>query len=65
MVDAWGVRREDVKGYSGMPTRSVFVLDQEGLVRWRWVRTKEEPLPDFDLVIAEAKKVAEGLPLNP
>jgi peroxiredoxin len=59
-VTEWGVRRDDVKDYRGMPTRSVFILDQDGVVRWRWVRTKEQPQPDFDEVIAEAKKVAEG-----
>jgi peroxiredoxin len=59
VVTEWGVRREDVAGYSGMPLRSVFILDQEGVVRWRWVRTKEEPLPNYDSVIDEARKVAK------
>jgi peroxiredoxin len=62
VVTEWGVRRDDVKDYKGMPTRSVFILDQDLNVRWRWVRTKEQPLPDFDEVIAEAKKVAEATP---
>ena len=57
VVEQWGVMRTDVPGYRGMPTRSVFILDGSGTVRWTWVRTKEEPLPDYDLVIAEAKKV--------
>lgn len=60
MVTEWGVRRDDVAGYSGMPTRSVFVLDRDGVVRWTWVRSKEEPLPDYDVVIAAAEKVAGG-----
>jgi peroxiredoxin len=60
VVTDWGVRRDDVKDYKGMPTRSVFVLDKDGVVRWRWVRTKEQPQPDFDQVVAEAKKIAEG-----
>jgi len=58
VVGEWGVRRDDVKNYSGMPMRTVFILDPEGVVRWRWVRSQEQPLPDFDLVIAEAQKVA-------
>lgn len=62
VVTQWGVRREDVAGYSGMPLRSVFILDQEGVVRWRWVRTKEEPLPDYDSVVDEARKVAKTAP---
>jgi peroxiredoxin len=64
VVTAWGVRREDVAGYSGMPLRSVFILDPEGTVRWRWTRSQAQPLPDYDVVLAEARKVAaaEGKP---
>lgn len=58
MVTDYGVRRDDVEGYSGMAKRSVFIIDQSGVIRWTWVRTKDEPLPDYDRVIAEAKKVA-------
>lgn len=57
MVTDYGVRRDDVEGYSGMAKRSVFVIDGKGVIRWTWVRTKDEPLPDYDRVIAEAKKV--------
>ena len=60
MVTDYGVRRDDVEGYSGMAKRSVFVIDRKGVIRWTWVRTKDEPLPDYDVVIAEAKKVAAG-----
>jgi peroxiredoxin len=52
------VRRDDVEGYSGMAKRSVFIIDRKGVIRWTWERSKEQPLPDYDLVIAEAKKVA-------
>lgn len=62
VVTEWGTRRDDVKDYSGMPMRTVFILDREGMVRWRWVRTKEQPLPDFDEVVAEAKKIASETP---
>jgi peroxiredoxin len=58
VVTEWGVRRDDVAGYSGMPMRSVFILDREGVVRWRWVRSKEQPLPDPDELLAEAVRVA-------
>lgn len=58
MVDAYGVRRDDVPGYSGMPKRSVFIVDPQGVIRWTWVRSQEQPLPDFDEVISEARKVA-------
>jgi len=58
MVDAYGVRREDVPGYSGMPNRSVFIVDPQGIIRWTWLRSQEQPLPDFDEVVTQAKKVA-------
>jgi peroxiredoxin len=58
VVTDWGVRRDDVEGYRGMPTRSVFILDREGIVRYAWVRSREQPQPDFDQVIAEAKRIA-------
>ena len=60
MVTDYGVRRDDVEGYSGMAKRSVFIIDRKGIIRWTWARTKDEPLPDYDVVIAEAKKVAAG-----
>lgn len=61
VVSEWGVRRDDVPGYAGMPLRTVFILDSEGVIRWRWVRSKEEPLPNPDLVLEQARLVA-GLP---
>ena len=61
VVTDWGVRRDDVAGYHGMPARSVFVVDRERTVRWVWVRTKETPLPDYGEVIAAAEKVAAGV----
>jgi len=60
VVTDWGVRRDDVEGYRGMPRRSVFILDRDQKVRWTWMRSQEQPLPDFDVVIGEAKKVAAG-----
>jgi peroxiredoxin len=58
MVGTYGVRREDVPGYSGMPKRSVFIVDPQGTIRWTWERSQDQPLPDFDEVVSEAKKVA-------
>lgn len=60
MVEAYGVRRDDVPGYSGMPQRSVFIVDPAGVIRWTWHRSQDEPLPDFDRVIAEARRIATG-----
>jgi peroxiredoxin len=45
-----------------MPMRTVFILDRDGTVRWRWVRSQQQPLPDFDEVVREAKQVASAAP---
>jgi glutaredoxin-dependent peroxiredoxin len=58
MVTDYGVRRDDVAGYSGMARRSIFVIDRDRTIRWTWVGSREEPQPDYDAVIAEAKKAA-------
>jgi peroxiredoxin len=60
MVDAWGVRRTDLEGYDGVPRRTIFVLDPEMTVRWRWITSPEQRLPDTMEVLAEAKRVGEA-----
>lgn len=60
MVEAYGVRREDVAGYSGMPNRSLFIVDPQGVIRWTWVRSQEQPFPDYDEVGAAALEIAAG-----
>jgi glutaredoxin-dependent peroxiredoxin len=62
LVEAYGVRREDVPGYSGMPNRSIFIVDTHGVIRWTWVRSQEQPFPDYDEVVAAAKQVAGPAP---
>ena len=58
MVTDYGVRRDDVAGYSGMARRSIFIIDSEGVIRWTWVSSRETPQPDYDAVVAEAKSIA-------
>jgi peroxiredoxin len=58
MVTDYGVRRDDVAGYSGMARRTIFVVGHDGVIRWTWVASRENPQPDYDAVIGEAKKVA-------
>lgn len=58
MVTDYGVRRDDVAGYSGMARRSIFIVDGKGVIRYTWIASREQPQPDYDAVIAEAKKVA-------
>jgi peroxiredoxin len=66
MVDSWGVRRTDLEGYDGVPRRTIFVLDPEMRVRWLWVTSPEQRLPDTEQVLSEATKVAaDGAPKAP
>ena len=60
MVDAWGVRRSDMEGYDGVPRRTVFILDPEMKVRWRWVTSPEQRLPDTDQILAAAREIGPG-----
>ena len=59
MVTDYGVRRDDVAGYAGMARRSIFIVDRDGVIRFRWVGSREQPQPDYDAVVEEAKTVAK------
>ena len=60
MVTDYGVRRDDVAGYSGMARRTIFIIDRASVIRWTWVASREQPQPDYDVVVEEAKRVASG-----
>ena len=65
MVTDYGVRRDDVAGYSGMARRSIFIVDRDHKIRWTWVSSRETPLPDYDAVLDEARRVAAEAPEAP
>jgi peroxiredoxin len=60
MVTDYGVRRDDVAGYSGIARRSIFIVDRAGDIRWTWVSSRETPQPDYDAVMTEAKQIASA-----
>ena len=60
MVTDYGVRRDDVAGYAGMARRTIFIIDRDGVIRWTWVASREQPQPDYDAVVEEAKRIASG-----
>jgi peroxiredoxin len=62
MVTDYGVRREDSPGYSGVARRSIFIVDHDGIIRWTWVTSPEQRLPDYDQVLEQAKLIAAGAP---
>jgi peroxiredoxin len=60
MVTEYDVRRDDVSGYSGMARRTVYVIDGSGTITYRWQGSREQPLPDYDAVIEEARQAASA-----
>ena len=55
---AYGVRYDVWKGHAGVAKRSVFVLDRDGTVRWRWVTDDALVRPDLDEVVAAVREVS-------
>lgn len=49
---AYGVRYDVWKGHEGLAKRSVFVIDRDGLIQYRWVTDDALVLPDLDEPIA-------------
>ena len=48
---AYGVLREELAGLRGIADRSVFVVDAEGRISYRWVSEDPHVLPPFDEVV--------------
>ena len=48
---AYGVRYDVWKGHAGLAKRSMFVVDRDGAVRYRWVTDDALVLPDLDEAI--------------
>ena len=51
---------EPFRGLHGMSRRSVFVLDQDGVVRWMWIT--DDPLvpPDTEEVLGAVKQLTSS-----
>lgn len=54
----YGVRYDVWKGHDGLAKRSVFVLDRDGVVRYRWVTDDASVQPDFDEVVQAVAALA-------
>lgn len=48
----YGVRYDVWKGHRGLAKRSLFVIDPDRTVRYRWVTDDALVLPDLDAVVA-------------
>lgn len=47
---AYAVFYEDLGGFKGVAKRSAFVLDREGIIRYKWVSEDPEKLPDLEAI---------------
>lgn len=47
-AEAFGVRYDVWKGHEGLAKRSVFIIDRDGVIRYRWVTDDALVLPDLD-----------------
>jgi peroxiredoxin len=59
---AYGVQYDVWKGHRGLAKRSVFVVDTDQVVRYRWVTDDALVLPDFDEAVAVLRAGAPPTP---
>jgi peroxiredoxin len=52
----YGVIHEEILGLKGIAKRSVFILDEKGTIRYRWVTDDPSQLPDME-EISETIKI--------
>ncbi|MEF8841988.1 MAG: redoxin domain-containing protein [Haloarculaceae archaeon] len=58
-IEAYDVVLEGVHGLSGVAERSVFVVDTDGVIRYRWVR--EDGNPDFGWLVERVREAVAAL----
>lgn len=61
---AWGVAYNEWKGHRGLAKRSVFVIDGDGVVCYRWVTDDALELPDLEEAVAVLREVSDGGSVN-
>jgi peroxiredoxin len=59
----YGVQYKAWKGHAGVAKRAVFVLDQTGTVRLRWVADDASEMPDLDAVLGTLRELCAPEPL--
>lgn len=55
---AYGVRYDEWKGHAGLAKRSIFVIDRDRVIRYRWSTDDAAVQPDFDAVVAAVGELA-------
>jgi glutaredoxin-dependent peroxiredoxin len=57
VAPAYGVQYDVWRGHQGVAKRSVFVIDRQGIIRYRWVTDDALVLPDFDAAIGVLRQL--------
>jgi glutaredoxin-dependent peroxiredoxin len=57
---AFGVRYDVWKGHDGVAKRSVFVVDTDATIRYRWVTDDAEQVPDYAEVVDVFRRLRGG-----
>ena len=52
VIPQYGVQYEDLAGFKGLAKRSIFIIDRDGTVKYKWVTDDPATMPDLDEVIA-------------
>lgn len=52
VIPRYGVQYEELAGFRGLAKRSVFVINRQGIVKYKWVTEDPAVMPDLDEVIA-------------
>jgi glutaredoxin-dependent peroxiredoxin len=59
VASSYGVRYRLWKDHAGVAKRSVFVIDAEGRVRYRWVTEDAMVVPDLNEAVLVLKSLAD------
>jgi peroxiredoxin len=52
VISQYGVQYRDLAGFKGLAKRSLFVIYQDGTLKYKWVADDPAILPNLDEVIA-------------
>ena len=55
VIPQYGVQYDDLLGFKGLAKRSVFVVSQDGTVKYTWVTDDPSQMPNLDEVLEALK----------
>jgi peroxiredoxin len=53
----YGVLHEEVLGFRGVSKRSIFIIDKDGVVRYKWVSEDPSKQPDYEVINEVLSKI--------